>query len=244
MSVSPPRLDDLIEFVKREHPDGDPLEQLSHAMLLSDHLGEVSDHLVGHFVDQARRAGASWTDIGRSMGVSKQAAQKRFVTKRAAEFGAPGPGGVFSAFDVAARRAVVEAQEEARRAEHDYIGTEHLVLALLREADGVAVRAVESLGVPAEAAREATAAALGPAKTAVQGHIPFTPRARQALELAIEEAQRLGHGYVGGEHLLLGVLGDEESAGARPLIALGVTKSAAEAAILRILAGTGGSAAT
>src|ERR671933_1922107 len=74
------RLDDLIEAIRRAHTD--PLEQLSDAVLAGDHLGDVADSLIGHFVDQARRAGASWTDIGRSMGVSKQAAQKRFVGKR------------------------------------------------------------------------------------------------------------------------------------------------------------------
>src|SRR6186997_2799497 len=73
------RLDDLIEAIKKVHPDA--LEQLSSAMVAADHLGDVADHLIGHFVDQARRSGASWTDIGRSMGVSKQAAQKRFVPK-------------------------------------------------------------------------------------------------------------------------------------------------------------------
>src|SRR5688572_14418323 len=78
------RLDDLIEHVKRQHPEGGPLEHLSTAMLLAENLGEMADHLIGHFVDQARRAGASWTGIGQSMGVSKQAAQKRFVQKGAA----------------------------------------------------------------------------------------------------------------------------------------------------------------
>src|SRR6478672_9813159 len=84
--TNPVRLDDLIEAIKKTHSDA--LEQLSDAVIAADHLGEVADHLIGHFVDQARRSGASWTDIGRSMGVSKQAAQKRFVPKNAAD-GAP-----------------------------------------------------------------------------------------------------------------------------------------------------------
>src|SRR3954452_2251374 len=77
------RLDDLIDGIKKVHPDA--LDQLANAVLAADHLGEVADHLIGHFVDQARRSGASWTEIGRSMGVTKQAAQKRFVPKAAAE---------------------------------------------------------------------------------------------------------------------------------------------------------------
>ncbi|MBP2703634.1 ATP-dependent Clp protease ATP-binding subunit [Microbispora sp. RL4-1S] len=234
MDITFPQLGELIQFVKREHPEGDALEQLSHAMLLADHLGETADHLVGHFVDQARRAGASWTEIGRSMGVTKQAAQKRFVTKRAAELGAAGPGGVWSAFTDEARRVVVGAQEEARQARHDYIGTEHIVLALLREGGSVAVRAVESLA-SADAVREAVTGALGPAVTAPTGHIPFTARAKESIDRAVEEARRLGHTHVGPEHLLLGVLGDEGSVGAQFLIGTGVTKAAAEAAIARLL---------
>src|SRR5215467_13768647 len=77
--TGPVRLDDLIEAIKKVHSD--PLEQLTDAVIAADHLGDIADHLIGHFVDQARRSGASWTDIGRSMGVTKQAAQKRFVTK-------------------------------------------------------------------------------------------------------------------------------------------------------------------
>src|SRR5215470_8513413 len=81
--TNPVRLDDLIEAIKKVHPD--VLDQLSDAVIAADHLGEVADHLIGHFVDQARRSGASWTAIGRSMGVSKQAAQKRFVPKGSGE---------------------------------------------------------------------------------------------------------------------------------------------------------------
>src|SRR3954453_12463975 len=102
------RLDDLIEAIKKTHSD--VLEQLTDAVLAADHLGEVADHLIGHFVDQARRSGASWTDIGKSMGVTKQAAQKRFVIK-------PGegidldPSQGFSRFTIRARNVVVASQE-------------------------------------------------------------------------------------------------------------------------------------
>lgn len=90
--TNPVRLDDLIEAIKKVHPEA--LDQLSDAVIAADHLGDVADHLVGHFVDQARRSGASWTDIGRSMGVSKQAAQKRFVRRTGAKgAGTHVPGG-------------------------------------------------------------------------------------------------------------------------------------------------------
>src|SRR6476660_1364208 len=106
------RLDDLIQAIKAKHDD-DALAQLSDAVSLAEHLGEVSDHLIGHFVDQARRSGASWTDIGQSMGVTKQAAQKRFVPK--VDEGPAGPGRL-SQFTPRARRAISSAQAYAQQA--------------------------------------------------------------------------------------------------------------------------------
>src|SRR4051812_47648976 len=119
------RLDDLIAAVRRADPD--VLRQLTSAVLLADHLGEVADSLIGHFVDQARRSGASWTDIGRSMGVTRQAAQKRFVGRAPAPDGADG----FGRFTDAARTVVVAAQHEARTAGNPEITPAHLLLGLL-----------------------------------------------------------------------------------------------------------------
>src|SRR5438067_13418166 len=99
--TNPVRLDDLIDAIKKVHSD--VLDQLSDAVIAADHLGEVADHLIGHFVDQARRSGASWTDIGRSMGVSKQAAQKRFVRKDRGEPSDLDPDQGFSRFTMRAR---------------------------------------------------------------------------------------------------------------------------------------------
>src|ERR1700681_550214 len=120
------RLDDLIEAIKKVHPDA--LDQLSDAVIAADHLGELADHLIGHFVDQARRSGASWTEIGRSMGVSKQAAQKRFVPK--AESTTLDPSQGFGRFTDRARNVVVAAQNHAHEAGNDDIQPAHLLLAL------------------------------------------------------------------------------------------------------------------
>src|SRR5215211_7118389 len=109
-STNPVRLDDLISAIEQVHTDA--LDQLSDAVLAADHLGEVADHLIGHFVDRARRSGASWSEIGRSMGVSKQAAQKRFVPKGEAPDLDPAQG--FSRFTSRARNVVMTAQEQAR----------------------------------------------------------------------------------------------------------------------------------
>src|SRR5689334_2524829 len=120
-------LDALIAGIKKAQSD--PLEQLSTAVLTAEAVSDVADHLIGHFVDQARRAGASWTDIGRSMGVTKQAAQKRFV---------PGdPDQNFARFTPRARNVVVQSQEETRRAGSPEIGPAHLVLGLLAEPEAI-----------------------------------------------------------------------------------------------------------
>ncbi|MFB7630025.1 Clp protease N-terminal domain-containing protein [Streptomyces sp. NPDC056149] len=228
----PVRLDDLIEAIKKNRSD--VLEQLSDAVLTADHLGEVADHLIGHFVDQARRSGASWTDIGQSMGVSKQAAQKRFVPK--------GPAGG-SDFDVSqgfnrytdrARNVVVAAQNEAHEAGNTEIRPEHLVLGLLREPEGLAFRALVAQGVTAEALREAATATLPPAVDTLPALTPFDVQSRKALELTFREALLLGHNYVGTEHLLLALLELENGSG--PLTGLGVNKAAAEAFIGKELA--------
>src|SRR5918992_1079893 len=111
------RLDDLIAAIKKVHPE--PLDQLQDAVTAADHLGEVADHLIGHFVDQARRSGASWTDIGRSMGVTKQAVRKRFVPKGPGDQSDLDPNQGFSRFTEQARNVVMAAQNEAHAANND-----------------------------------------------------------------------------------------------------------------------------
>jgi hypothetical protein len=236
MDQLPARLDDLIDYVKTRHPDGDVLEHLSDAVLASEQLGELADHLIGHFVDQARRAGASWTEIGQSMGVTKQAAQKRFVPKGSTRPDSLEGGGIFGRFTDRARSATVNAQEEARRARHNYIASEHIVLGLLHEPDGLAAKAIVGLGVSLDELRSVLVAALGPAGDEdISGHIPFTPEAKKVIELTIRDALRLGHNYVGTEHILLGVLGGEEGLGARVLGQLGITKERAEEWLVPVL---------
>src|SRR3954468_998993 len=142
----PVRLDDLIEAIKKAHSDA--LEQLTDAVLVAESLGEVSDHLIGHFVDQARRSGASWTDIGKSMGVSKQAAQKRFVPKADA---ALDPTAGFARFTPRARAVVVEAQNKAHGAGNNEIGPAHLLLGLFSDPGGLAAKLLAAQGIDADA---------------------------------------------------------------------------------------------
>jgi hypothetical protein len=230
--TNPVRLDDLIHAIKKVHTD--PLDQLADAVIAADHLGDVADHLIGHFVDQARRSGASWTDIGRSMGVTKQAAQKRFVGKGAGEPADLDPNEGFSRFTVRARNVVMAAQNEARAAGNSEIRPEHLVLGLLGEPDAIAAKAIVAQGVPLETVRQVAAATLPPPAGQVPDLVPFDPRARKALELTFRQALRLGHNYIGTEHILLALLELDDGTGV--LAGLGVDKATAEAAIAAAIA--------
>ncbi|MFE4260952.1 Clp protease N-terminal domain-containing protein [Streptomyces sp. NPDC056883] len=223
--TNPVRLDDLIEAIKKVHTD--TLEQLSGAVVAAEALGDVADHLIGHFVDQARRSGASWTDIGRSMGVTRQAAQKRFVPKADKEGDAGlDPSQGFGRFTPRARNVVVTAQNEARAASNTEIRTEHLVLGLLAEPDGLAAHAIADQGVTADDVRAAATAGLPPAAAELPALVPFDASAKKALELTFREALRLGHNYVGTEHILLALLELENGTGT--LSGLGVDKDAVE----------------
>jgi len=116
---------------------------------------------------------------------------------------------------------VVLAQEEARMLDHDYIGTEHLLLGLIHEAEGVAAKALESLGISLEAVRYEVTEIIGHGEAAPTGHIPFTPRAKKVLELSLREALQLGHNYIGTEHILLGLIREGEGVAAQVLKRLG-----------------------
>ncbi|MFE0582216.1 Clp protease N-terminal domain-containing protein [Streptomyces sp. NPDC058874] len=229
----PVRLDDLIEAINKVHTD--PLEQLSGAVVAAEALGDVADHLIGHFVDQARRSGASWTDIGRSMGVTRQAAQKRFVPKADKEGAdALDPNAGFGRFTPRARNVVVTAQNEARAAGNAEIRTEHLVLGLMAEADGLAGLVLRAQSVSPDDVRAAAAAALPPAQDEIPALVPFDASAKKALELTFREALRLGHDFVGTEHILLALLELENGEGL--LSGLGLDKAAAEASVSEALA--------
>ena len=128
---------------------------------------------------------------------------------------------MFERFTDRARRVVVLAQEEARMLNHDYIGTEHILLGLIREGDGVAAKALESLGISLEAVRQQVEEIIGRGQQAPSGHIPFTPRAKKVLELSLREALQLGHNYIGTEHILLGLIREGEGVAAQVLVKLG-----------------------
>jgi ClpA/ClpB-like protein len=231
MQTHPIRLDDLIDGIKKVHAD--ELEQLRSAVLAAEHLGELADHLIGHFVDQARRSGASWTDIGTSMGVTKQAARKRGLPRSPEEPDLDASQG-FSRFTPRARKVVVAAQEGARAAGNAEIGTAHLILGLLDQADGLAGKAILAQSVALDTVRRTVGAGLPPAAGELPALIPFDAAARKALELTFREALRLGHNYIGTEHILLALLELEDGNGV--LTGLGLTKPATEEYVNTLLA--------
>lgn len=229
MADIPVRLDDLINAITSVHTD--TLEQLQDAVLAAEHLGEVADHLIGHFVDQARRSGASWTDIGKRMGVTKQAAQKRFVAKSSGEEIDFEEG--FGRFTPRARNVVVASQEEARGAGNAEITPAHLALGLLHEPESLAVLTMKELGVSPETARRTLVGTLPAPSGELGALIPFDGATKKALELTFRQALRLGHNYVGTEHVLLALLEQEDGAGT--LTGLGLARDAVEGQIVRTL---------
>jgi hypothetical protein len=144
---------------------------------------------------------------------------------------------MFERFTDRARRVVVFAQEEARRLDHNYIGTEHILLGLLRERDGVAVTALRSLDLSLDAVRVEVERIVGVGTAVPEGHIPFTPRAKKVLEMSLREALQLGHNYIGTEHILLGLLREGQGVGAQVLVKLGADLPAVRVAVAQLLEG-------
>jgi ATP-dependent Clp protease ATP-binding subunit ClpC len=147
---------------------------------------------------------------------------------------------MFERFTDRARRVVVLAQEEARTLNHNYIGTEHVLLGLIHEGEGVAAKALESLGISLEAVRRQVEEIIGQGQQAPSGHIPFTPRAKKALELSLREALQLGHSSIGTEHILLGLIGEGEGVAAQVLVKLGADLDRVRQQVTRLLHGDQG----
>ena len=238
MTSSPISLDTLITFVKAQRPAGSPLDNLSDAVTVSAQLSDQADSLIGHFVDQARRSGASWSQIGASMGVSKQAAQQRFVPRGPVKMQAG--FGDFSRFTQRARDVLAAAEDLARAADVAGIGRDHLAAALMTQPEGLAARAMAGLGSPpGSCARRSALPDLAGTQAAPAGGAARAARPRRGcrwdrprsatLKAALRQALHLGHNYIGTEHILLGLV-DEQDATAATLAGLGVTKAGGAAA--------------
>jgi ATP-dependent Clp protease ATP-binding subunit ClpC len=146
---------------------------------------------------------------------------------------------MFENFTDRARRVVVLAQEEARMLNHNYIGTEHILLGLIHESEGVAAKALESLGISLDAVRQQVKEIIGQGQQAPSGHIPFTPRGKKVLELSRREASQLGHNYIGTEHILLGLIREGDGVAAQVLVRLGADLNRVRQQVIRMLRGQG-----
>jgi ATP-dependent Clp protease ATP-binding subunit ClpC len=144
---------------------------------------------------------------------------------------------MFERFTDRARRVVVLAQDEARRLDHNYIGTEHILLGLIRESEGVAAKALESLGISLDAVRQQVEQIIGRGQQAPSGHIPFTPRAKKVLELSLRESVQLGHTYIGTEHILLGLIREGDGVAAQVLVKLGADLNRVRQQVIQLLHG-------
>jgi hypothetical protein len=147
---------------------------------------------------------------------------------------------MFERFTDRARRVVVLAQEEARMLSHNYIGTEHILLGLIHEGDGVAGRTLKDLGVRPETVRERIESIVGTGEHAPSGHIPFTPRAKKVLELSLREAIQLGHNHIGTEHILLGLMKEGDGVAGQVLTGLGLTSARVRQAVIQRITGRSG----
>jgi hypothetical protein len=230
-------LNELITAVEVAGED-DPLERVSAAAALKDQIEALGDELLDHFVKEARDRGRSWTQIGDALGVSRQAAQQRQRGLLGRLF-AGLTEGRFKRFTPRARAAVIAAQSAARDRRHPSIDTEHLLLGLFdATAQGnVAVRALARFGIDGATVERLVDERVPAGTTPVRGHIPFTGRAKKILELTLREALRLGHNYIGCEHIVLALRREDKGVAARILADQGVGYSELEAAVRDVLKG-------
>jgi len=232
-----PSLTELIQTVKDCSTDQDPLTRVAAAAEVSGEITSKADLLLGHFVDAARHAGRSWAEIGAALGVTKQGAQQRFVDRDA---GTPSADDhLLVRYTSRARASVARAREQALEMGHNYVGTEHLLLGVLVDPAALSVRVLAELGVPAEQLRQAVIETAVPRSShgAVAADLPFTPRARRVLDLTRGESLRLGHDYVGTEHVLMALAAEQDGIGGRVLREHGVDVDRARAAVIQALTG-------
>ncbi|MGW7543405.1 Clp protease N-terminal domain-containing protein [Streptomyces sp. NPDC054770] len=205
-------LADLIARLDEELPEASELARISEARLRAQTLSDLGDQLIDHYVSKAKQTGASWTEIGDAIGVSKQAAQQRHAPA------------AFERFTNLNRHSIVLAQEAARTYKHDSIGTEHLLLGLLGEPRGLAYEVLVAKAGSEQRVRDAIREALPPAgEKALRGHIPFREETKEAIGQTRRAAADLGHDWVGTEHTLLGLIRTAQSPAAQILRTLGFT---------------------
>ncbi|MEX2586488.1 MAG: Clp protease N-terminal domain-containing protein [Actinomycetota bacterium] len=238
MIAEPFTLQDLIEVVRRRAGPGNELDRVQEAGGLAGDVGMLTEQLLDYFVQDARRAGLSWSQIGERLGVTKQGAQQRFtdhdrgpadLSDQLIGLGLPpleepkvrGSGGLLRKvtggptvrrFTQAGRQTIAAAHEEARRLGSDFVGTEHLLLGLLQEQGGLAARALHAVGVDLDAVAAKVVPVSRSGANLESAPLLLASGSTEALQTAMREALRLGHHYIGTEHILLGLLAGQNAA--------------------------------
>lgn len=220
-----PSVHDFIRSVHDDAATSDPLELLTTASRTAADLDRVKDELLEYFVDGCRAAGKSWTEISTALGVSKQAAHRRFSV----------PDSSLERFTDRARRAVANSAGVARALNHGYVGTEHLLLANLDEQQGFGARVLAEQGLTRQAVEAAVLLVTPRGATEPTGDISFTPRAVTALTGAVTTAIEMNHNYVGTEHLVLALMRDPDSLAARILTAHGIDAARTRTRVLELI---------
>jgi hypothetical protein len=229
--MTEPSLDDMIRSIEWERPDVDVLEHLTDAVMAAARLDEIADDLVGHFVEQARSAGATWAEIGQSMGTTRQAAQKRFVHRGSKHR----RGGLFfTRFDGNARRLVWASEDIARRSGSDHVGTHHMLLSLTDDLDGVTANGLQALGVSVEEVRRKAQLHDEAGGQPQTGHIRFGKETKKVLELSLREAIRSDDRQITEEHILLALTRDERSVAGSILSSCGLRRRALQGYLDRV----------
>lgn len=224
-------LDTLISEVRAGLETAPALDRLTRAVDLAAHIGELGENLVGFYVDDARRDGVSWSDIGTRLGVSRQAVQKKFMPAGDSQGDQPG---LWDRATEGLRETVREAREEARRRRKTYLGTEHLLLALAAREQDPATKALAACGAPPATLRGAIDGRVGiPAGDPIPDETPFTRLSLTALRHSLREALREGAETVGTGHLALGLLTVGDGLAHDVLANLGVTYEALREAVSR-----------
>jgi Clp amino terminal domain, pathogenicity island component len=230
-----PSLTELIQTVHDRSADQDALTRVSAAAEVSGEITSKADVLLGHFVEAARAAGCSWAAIGAALGVTKQGAQQRFVDRDAAP--PPDDEQLLVGYTSRARASVARAREEARAMGHNSVGTEHVLVAILADPAALSCKVLEELGVRMGDLRDAVVQSAGSrsARAPSAAEPLFTPRARRVLDLTRGEALRLGHNYIGTEHLLIALVVEDEGLGGRILRDRGIDVDTVRAEVVRAL---------
>jgi hypothetical protein len=229
-------LNSLILRVAGDHAVEDPLDRLELACSTARELDEVADQLVTYFVNEARDAGLSWTQIGERMGVTKQAARKRFVPRDIPDEPSVLRERVYGRYTGPAKRVIALAQSQAKAHHHHYIGTEHILLGICRGPEGTGARVIGACGTSRDSLAADLTPRLPPPSGEVPDRLPFTAGGKKVIELTARKARQLDHDQIGTGHLLLGLLVQGSGLAAEVLAEAGLTWQRAERELLRLTA--------